>query len=77
MPSYCCVPLCQNREGGHTFPKDHNLAKRWLIAIRRDKWTPTASSVVCHTHFTDNDYRQYRDPGKNYRQIILFHYCLL
>jgi len=51
----CCVPLCNGR-GGHKFPADRLLIKKWLIAIRRDRWQPTKSSVVCVRHFTTDDY---------------------
>ena len=63
MPSTgCCVPEC-NGLGGHRFPRDKQLKKLWMIAIRRDKWHPTATSVVCHRHFTDIDYRSETTSG--------------
>ncbi|VDI44139.1 Hypothetical predicted protein [Mytilus galloprovincialis] len=63
MPfTYCCVPGCSNR-GGHLFPKDGELKKKWLNAIKRNsyeekhkEWTPSKSSVVCHDHFLQSDY---------------------
>ena len=58
MPSsLCCVPHCSNR-GGHTFPTDVNLSNLWLIAIKQDKWAPNKYSIVCRSHFMEEDYSQ-------------------
>jgi len=46
----CCVPLCGNKRGGHRFPKTAEMMKKWIVAIRRDKWKPSAHSVVCKSH---------------------------
>ena len=44
MPNTCCsVPYCHNK-GGHAFPKDQALRKKWIIAIKRDKWIPTKTA---------------------------------
>jgi len=56
MPSICCVPQCENRGGGHKFPRDKALRNRWIIAIKRDKWKPGKSHVVCYKHFSPSDY---------------------
>ncbi|CAC5425311.1 unnamed protein product [Mytilus coruscus] len=51
MPSTCCsVPQCSNR-GGHVFPKDEKLKKKWIKAIRRNSdknkyWKPSKTSVT-------------------------------
>ena len=63
MPSTCCsVPHCSNR-GGHVFPKDEKLKKKWIKAIKRNMdrnkyqlWNPTKTSVVCKLHFLPSDY---------------------
>ncbi|KAK6165462.1 hypothetical protein SNE40_022386 [Patella caerulea] len=56
MPStLCCVPKCSNR-GGHVFPKEANLRRKWIVAIRRIQWEPNKYSLVCSEHFTCNDY---------------------
>ena len=55
MPDYCCVPLC-NGYGGHQFPRDEHRKKLWMIAVRRNQWTPSRRSVVCKDHFTQEDY---------------------
>ncbi len=52
----CCVPHCFER-GGHEFPKNESLRKKWIWAIRRDKWTPTKFSYVCKAHFLPTDYK--------------------
>ena len=52
----CCVPYCTNR-GGHLVPiKNKELLKKWMIAIRRAKFTPNRSTIVCRNHFTSDDY---------------------
>jgi hypothetical protein len=66
MPqTQCCVPGCVNR-GGHVFPTNVELKKKWLHAIRRKEtgvnkinntWEPKSkSAVVCQSHFKADDY---------------------
>ncbi|KAL5016900.1 hypothetical protein ScPMuIL_006489 [Solemya velum] len=56
MPStLCSVPLCAER-GGHAFPRNEKWKKQWIDAIKRDKWKPTAHSIVCQKHFKESDY---------------------
>ena len=55
MPTCCSVPECSNR-GGVTFPKDPTVKKKWVVAMRRDKWTPKTFSIICHSHFQASDY---------------------
>lgn len=63
MPgNYCSVPLCDGR-GGHKFPKEKTMRFKWLVAVRRDKWTPTDASVVCRRHFRSSDYRTENTSG--------------
>lgn len=33
------------------------MLKKWLIAVKREKWKPTIHSTVCSSHFTSEDYR--------------------
>lgn len=40
----------------HRFPNDTLLLKKWLIAMRREKWIPSKSSKICSRHFTDDSY---------------------
>ena len=67
MPTGCCVPLCSNQKGGHTFPSNPEIKKKWLQKIKRlckhpesgkiVNWIPTKHSVVCADHFTESDYK--------------------
>jgi len=58
MPQYCCVPGCNNF-GGHRFPNEKKLNKKWRVAIKRvdpatkQLWTPGKHDVVCSAHFKD------------------------
>ena len=37
------------------FPhNDPQLLRKWVINMRRDKWKPTARSLLCSKHFTEN-----------------------
>lgn len=64
MPSLCAVPGCSKR-GGHTFPKDEVIRKKWVIAIKRlsnkpsktKLWMPSDKDVVCYDHFEPTDYK--------------------
>lgn len=56
MPQCCVVPLCSSTTLGHRFPRDEKLQKKWIIAIRRDKFKPTINSRICKQHFTESDY---------------------
>ena len=62
MPTRCCVPGC-SESGDHNFPSDPELHMKWRVAIKRTSrktralWTPGKHDVVCHQHFTENDYK--------------------
>uniref|UniRef100_A0A6P7G7P2 THAP domain-containing protein 1-like n=1 Tax=Diabrotica virgifera virgifera TaxID=50390 RepID=A0A6P7G7P2_DIAVI len=56
MPQCCVVPLCSSRTSGHRFPKDSLMRKKWIIAIRRDKYVPTINARICNKHFVKTDY---------------------
>lgn len=66
---HCCVPKCMASAkcnsvlSFHTFPKDGELRKKWMINIRRDKFSPTDASRVCSRHFTAADVIQPSAPG--------------
>lgn len=42
------------------FPKDTTLKGKWIRAISRQNFSPTAHSKVCHLHFSDNDFLSVR-----------------
>ncbi|XP_049436072.1 uncharacterized protein LOC125891117 isoform X1 [Epinephelus fuscoguttatus] len=58
---HCCVPKCTrdsrlNSEiSFHTFPKDPEVRKQWLIKIRRYEFSPTPATRVCGKHFLSGD----------------------
>ena len=52
---YCCVPECKGRIGHH-FPQDPELRAKWLVAVRRKVLAFTPHTIVCHDHFTPQDY---------------------
>ena len=53
-----CVWKCENEVGSsaHLFPKNEKLCKKWLKAIKRDKWKPGKWSKICCEHFKLTDY---------------------
>lgn len=57
MVTSCCAIGCTFRYekgsqiGIFRIPKDEKLRKLWIKAIKRDNWTPTASSRICGQHF--------------------------
>ncbi|XP_069182126.1 uncharacterized protein [Procambarus clarkii] len=57
----CAAYGCHNRpdrdrdKSYHKFPwNNRSLFKRWLINLRREKYTPSKQSVVCSDHFEDS-----------------------
>ncbi len=73
MPnSGCSVPNCHNR-GGHKYPSDPDLRKKWIIAVKRDKWTSTKHSLVCKAHFRKEDYVSQTVHGNYFINIIHIH----
>ena len=70
MPSFCCVPNC-NQKGYSTssgekvsffnFPKEPLIRKQWIHAIRRDEgkdFVITERTKVCSLHFRSEDLRK-------------------
>jgi hypothetical protein len=63
MLQYCSVSGCTNY-GGHVFPSNPELKKKWRLAITRldeksrNLWTPGKYDVVCTAHFRENDYKK-------------------
>ncbi|XP_005808174.1 THAP domain-containing protein 6-like [Xiphophorus maculatus] len=65
MPHSCaaldCTKRCtvQTRTSGvtfHRFPKETNLRKRWVKAIRRKGFSPNTSTRLCSEHFKQEDF---------------------
>ncbi|KOB77295.1 THAP domain-containing protein 1 [Operophtera brumata] len=60
----CAVPSCKNDSRRqtkqnsnvtfHRFPKNEELLRKWVDAIRRPDWEPTIRSFVCSVHFADS-----------------------
>jgi putative NADH-flavin reductase len=67
MPTECCVPGCVGK-GGHQFPTDASMRAKWIVAIRRDigRYFHITENVtvVCHQHFTPDDYNKVTAFGK-------------
>ncbi|CAC5411790.1 unnamed protein product [Mytilus coruscus] len=62
MPTRCCVPGC-SVSGGHKFPSNPELCLKWRVALKRSDptkglWKPGKHDIVCHQHFTVNDYKE-------------------
>ncbi|KAJ6642394.1 hypothetical protein Bhyg_07342 [Pseudolycoriella hygida] len=61
MPRNCCVPQCnsefrkENATKLHLFPKESNLKKKWIVALKLGK-APTLNQTVRSKHFLENDY---------------------
>mgnify|MGYP005982137529 FL=1 len=85
MPRKCCVPGCNSnydseiKKGGPVvsafrFPKDEERKKLWLLAIPRKDFSPTANSVVCMKHFSEDDiirYDLYKTKDGTTQQLLL------
>ncbi|KAM3936790.1 uncharacterized protein RB166_000772 [Leptodactylus fuscus] len=63
MPMTCVAYGCNNHfvkgcgKQFFRFPmKDPDRLSKWVMAIRRKNWKPSASSRICSDHFTENDY---------------------
>lgn len=58
---HCCVPQCTASAkfnsflSFHTFPKDEETQKRWIVNILRDSFTVTSQTRVCSRHFQSVD----------------------
>ncbi|PAA56261.1 hypothetical protein BOX15_Mlig025972g2 [Macrostomum lignano] len=63
--SFCCAAGCSNnsamslaRVSFHTFPKDKEIRKKWLIALRRKDFEPSPSTQVCSMHFEESCFKE-------------------
>ncbi|XP_036066949.1 THAP domain-containing protein 6-like [Oryzias melastigma] len=64
MPEHCAAYACSNRQTieardrgitFHKFPKK-DVRKKWEVALRREGFTATDSSVLCSEHFKPEDF---------------------
>lgn len=59
---HCVAFGCTNRRGSkphlsfHHFPNDSGLCARWVQAVKREHFKPTANSVLCSEHFDSKSY---------------------
>ncbi|XP_065057293.1 uncharacterized protein LOC135685315 [Rhopilema esculentum] len=64
MPKSCAVYQCsatsenEKNRSFHQFPKDPKLRQAWIARIRREGFTPSASSYVCSFHFSEEDFNK-------------------
>ncbi|XP_046886576.1 THAP domain-containing protein 6-like isoform X2 [Hypomesus transpacificus] len=65
MPDHCAAYACSNRRtlanrargiSFHKFPKDKYMRKKWEVALRREGFTASDSSVLCSQHFKQGDF---------------------
>ena len=67
MPVSCCSVGCTNRFsvgsgiGFFVFPVDKACKDKWVRAVSRQNWQPTASSRICGEHFVSG--KPSRDPN--------------
>uniref|UniRef100_A0A8C8RC60 THAP-type domain-containing protein n=1 Tax=Pelusios castaneus TaxID=367368 RepID=A0A8C8RC60_9SAUR len=74
MPKACSAINCPNRDtrenrarglSFHSFPKAHELRKRWMLAVKRIEpssrrlWIPGAGACLCSQHFTQDEFELY------------------
>ncbi|KAK5893996.1 hypothetical protein CesoFtcFv8_010736 [Champsocephalus esox] len=67
MPEHCAAYCCANRRTiatrgrgitFHKFPKDKDMRKKWEVALRREGFTASESSVICTSRFTSKDWKR-------------------
>jgi len=61
----CCVYKCSN-PSGHRFPKNVELRKKWVVAIKREEsFVIGDRTIVCYEHFLPEDYTtECKETGK-------------
>src|ERR1700733_8027689 len=56
-----CITLCVLISCYCRFPLiNTELAKKWVVAIRRQKWQPKPTDFICSEHFAASSFRLYR-----------------
>lgn len=61
MPTRCVAVGCSNTYSTpgtsfHMFPRNQEVRKLWVLAMRRENWQPTRSSMLCSAHFKKDDF---------------------
>ena len=72
----CAAPGCKSGYDGklpigvtcHLLPKDKEIRKKWIQAIPREDWTPSASARICSLHFEEEDFVKERTDSNPNRQ---------
>ena len=54
--------ICVNTPPPHINTGPHDT--RWIAAIKRDKWRPTATSMLCNSHVKPENYTALMIYGK-------------
>ncbi|KAI9545274.1 hypothetical protein NQZ68_037144 [Dissostichus eleginoides] len=58
MPEHCAA-----------FPKDKDMRKKWEVALRREGFTASESSVICSEHFKQDEFDR---TGQIDSEMVLF-----
>lgn len=66
MPTHCVAFGCHNicvkgndkKIHFFTFPSDESTRSKWLVAIKREKYSWKTSHRLCSDHFTEDDYER-------------------
>ncbi|XP_052400557.1 THAP domain-containing protein 6 isoform X1 [Carassius gibelio] len=65
MPEHCAAFSCSNRRTiasrgrgitFHKFPKDKDVRKKWEVALKREGFHASDTSVLCSHHFKEGDF---------------------
>ncbi|XP_061466907.1 LOW QUALITY PROTEIN: DNA transposase THAP9 [Rhineura floridana] len=74
MPKACSAVNCPNRDtrenrakglSFHSFPKAHELRKKWMLAVNRIEpgsrklWIPGSGACLCSEHFSQDEFEMY------------------
>uniref|UniRef100_G1KBN5 THAP-type domain-containing protein n=1 Tax=Anolis carolinensis TaxID=28377 RepID=G1KBN5_ANOCA len=74
MPKACSAINCPNRDtrenrakglSFHSFPKAHELRKKWMLAVNRIEpgsrklWIPGSGACICSEHFNQEEFEVY------------------
>eukprot|EP00102_Acyrthosiphon_pisum_P006714 XP_003240276.1 PREDICTED: THAP domain-containing protein 2-like [Acyrthosiphon pisum] len=80
MPRSCCVVGCKTgyksnhstiKVSTFSFPTDENLKKKWINKIPRKDLIATKNSVVCASHFTDEQIIRTWTSGVGDKQVCI------